>query len=79
VVSAVPFHCTVEPLRNPVPFTPNTNAAPPAVVVFGLRLVMLSAVIVNVTTLEMVLFGLTTLILAAPAEAIRLAGTVAVN
>jgi hypothetical protein len=35
---ADPFHCTVDPLTNPDPFTVRVNAAPPAVAEFGLRL-----------------------------------------
>ena len=35
---ADPFHCTIAPDRKPEPFTVRVNAAPPAVVEFGLRL-----------------------------------------
>ena len=35
---ADPFHCTVDPLTNPDPFTVRVNAAPPAAAEFGLRL-----------------------------------------
>ena len=35
---ADPFHCTVDPLTNPDPFTVRVNAAPPAVAKAGLRL-----------------------------------------
>jgi hypothetical protein len=38
VVRADPFHCTVDPLTKPDPFTVRVNAAPPAVAEFGLRL-----------------------------------------
>src|ERR1039458_4075401 len=43
VVSAEPFHCTVDPDTNPVPFTVSVNAGPPAVAENGLRLVMVGA------------------------------------
>jgi hypothetical protein len=40
VESAEPFHCTVAPERNPVPFTVSGKAAPPTVAELGLRLVI---------------------------------------
>jgi hypothetical protein len=40
VVSGVPFHCTVAPVRKPVPLTVRVNAGPPAVAEVGLRLEM---------------------------------------
>jgi hypothetical protein len=33
-----PFHCTVDPLTNPEPFTVRANAGAPATAEFGLRL-----------------------------------------
>jgi len=35
VVRAVPFHCAVVPLPNPLPVSVNVNAAPPAVALVG--------------------------------------------
>jgi hypothetical protein len=37
VGKATPFHCTVDPGRNPDPFTASVNAGPPAVAEFGLK------------------------------------------
>jgi hypothetical protein len=44
VVSAVLPHCTVEPETKFVPLTVSVNAAPPAVVEAGERLVMVGAI-----------------------------------
>jgi hypothetical protein len=38
VEMADPFHCTVDPLTNPEPFTVRVNAGAPAAAEFGLRL-----------------------------------------
>jgi hypothetical protein len=50
VVRLDPFHCTVEVLTNPVPFTVSVNAGPPAYAEFGLRLDIAGAalLIVNI-------------------------------
>jgi hypothetical protein len=79
VGSDAPFQRTVEPLTNPDPFTVSVKAPPPAVARFGLRLVMVSALTVNVTPLEVPPPGFTTITVAVPALAIRLAATEAVN
>lgn len=78
---ATPLHCTVDPLTNPVPFTVSTYGGPPAVTEAGLRRDMLGvgALMVNVAAGEVAPPELTTVTLAVPAEAIRLAGTIAVN
>jgi hypothetical protein len=79
VGSDAPFQRTVEPLTNPDPCTVSVKAPPPAVARFGLRLVMVSALTVNVTPLEVPPPGFTTITVAVPALAIRLAATEAVN
>ncbi len=81
VVRAVPFHCTVVPGRKLVPFTVNVNAAPPAVAEVGLRLVIagVGTVIGSVAAVDGLPPVFTTVMLALPALAIRLAGTAAVN
>jgi hypothetical protein len=63
VERAEPFHCTVAPERKPVPFTVSVKAAPPWVVVFGLRLVITGPgeVIVNGKGIDWLVSGLTTL------------------
>jgi hypothetical protein len=43
VVRSAPFHCTTDPLTNPVPFTVSVNAAVPAVRDVGLMLVIVAA------------------------------------
>jgi len=40
VGKAVPFHCTVDPVTNPVPLTVSVNAGIPAVADGGLKLVI---------------------------------------
>ena len=78
--SAVPFQYTPAPGRKPVPLTVSVNPAPPAVAEVGLRLVMVRrGLIVKGNELEGTLPGLTTVTLALPALAIKLAGTRAVN
>jgi hypothetical protein len=53
VASAVWFQCTTVPEPNPLPFTVNVNAGPPAVAAFGLMLVMAGpGATVNVTAFE---------------------------
>ena len=80
VDSPEPFHCTVAPEENPPPFTVNVNAGPPAVADAGTREVS--------TRVELLMEKLTlfdgvppasTMIDAAPADAVRLAGTEAVT
>ena len=63
VERAEPFHCTVAPERKPVPFTVSVKAAPPWVVVFGLRLVMAGPdeVTVKGKGIDWLVSGLTTL------------------
>jgi hypothetical protein len=79
VVKDVPFHWTVEPDTKPEPFTVSVKAAPPAVAVLGLRLVIAGpALIVNVAPAD-VTPPLVTAMVAVPAEAIKLAGTDAVT
>jgi hypothetical protein len=82
VVSAVAFHFTVEVEAKFVPVTVNVNCEPPAVAQVGLReLIVGTALIVNVTALDVAPHGLgfATVIEAAPAVATREAGTVAVS
>src|SRR5947209_20338269 len=57
--SATPFHCTIEPGTNPVPFTVSVNAAPAAFVEDGARLVIAGRwpPIVNETLLDAFLSG----------------------
>jgi hypothetical protein len=47
VVRGVPFHCTIDPVTKPIPFTVRVKAGPPAVAVVGLRLVIDNALIVR--------------------------------
>jgi hypothetical protein len=64
---------------KPVPLTVSVNAAAPAVAVFGLRDVMTGpAVMVKVAPADVTPFS-TTVTVAVPAEAMRFAGTWAVN
>ncbi len=81
VVSAVPFHCTVAPVRKLVPFTVKAKAAPPAVAEVGLRLVMIGVgtLIGSIEAVEGLPPVFTTVMLAFPALAIKLAGTAAVS
>ncbi len=81
VVSAVPFHRTVAPVRKLVPFTVSVKAASPAATEAGLRLVMLGvgALMGNVTVAEGLPPALSAAMLPLPAVAIRLAGTAAVS
>lgn len=78
---AEPFHCTVDPIRNPDPLTVSVNAGPPAVVELGLNPEMfgVGALVVKVTALETIPPGLRTVTLAVPWLAVRLAGIAAVN
>jgi hypothetical protein len=79
VVSAVPFQCTTAPAANPLPFTVNVNPLPPAVADEGLKLLIVAPGLiakekpVDATSL------LVTVIVAVPAEAIRLPLTIAVT
>ncbi len=81
VVSAVPFHCTVAPERKLVPFTVKTNPAPPVAAEAGLRLVIagVGTLIGSIAAVEGFPPVFTTVMLAFPALAIKLAGTAAVN
>jgi hypothetical protein len=79
VVSAVPFHWTVEPETNPAPFTIRENAGPPGVTASGLRLVMASARVVKTSAAEGATPVVMTVTLETPALAMRLAGTDAVT
>ena len=79
VVSAVPFHCTMALETKPVPLTVSVKAAAPAVAVFGLRDVMTGpAAMVNVAPADVTPFS-TTVTVTVPGEAMRFAGTWAVN
>jgi hypothetical protein len=79
VASAVWFHCTTASEPNPLPFTVNVNAGPPAVAALGLMLAMAGAG----TTVKGKAFEVAgpdeTVIWAVPAFAMSLAGTVAVS
>jgi hypothetical protein len=92
VASGEPFHCTVGPPvkippedRKPLPTTVRVNVDPPATAEPGLSDVMtgppttVTGLILNVSALEAVLPGFTTVTLALPTFAIRLPGTAAVN
>jgi hypothetical protein len=92
VTSGEPFHCTVGSAakippedRKLLPKTVRLNVDPPAIVEPGLSDVMtgppttVTGLILNVSALEAVLPGFTTVTLALPTLAIRLPGTVAVN
>ena len=85
VVSAAPFQLTVAPLRKLLPFTVSLNEAPPAVALLGLIEEiaggLLALVMVKVRALDVPPpgAGLTTVMVAVPAEATSEAGTIAVN
>jgi hypothetical protein len=80
VASVVAFHTTVVALSMPEPFTVNVNAGPPALAEAGEMLVSVSgAVIVNVTAEGDACPGVATVTGADPGDAIRAAGTPAVN
>ena len=91
VTSGEPFHCTVGPAvkippvaRKLLPKTVRLNVDPPAMAEPGLSEVMtgpptVTGLILNVSALEAVLPGFTTVTLALPIFAIRLPGTAAVN
>jgi hypothetical protein len=80
VVSGLPFQFTVEPDTKLVPFTVSVKAGPPAAVQVGLsELIVGAALIVNVCAFDVPPHGVTTVIEAVPAVAIREAGTVAVS
>jgi hypothetical protein len=81
VANADPFHSTVDPLRNPDPFTVKINADPPAATEFGLRLEIVAGggLIVNIAEPKGVPPGLTAVTLALPTLAIRPADTDAVS
>src|ERR1700686_759359 len=54
VASDEPFHCTVEPLRNPEPLTVSVNVGPPAEAKFWLKplIVGVTCVAENVSALD---------------------------
>jgi hypothetical protein len=79
--SGVPLQKTEEPEKNPVPLTVSVKAGPPAVTEVGLTLVITGRgrLILKKGPGEEAPPGFTTVILAFPGVAIRLAGTAAVN
>jgi hypothetical protein len=79
VDSALPFHCTVDPLTNPAPLTVSVNADPPAVAAFGLRPLIVRLLMVTTDVFDIPPPGLATETLAVPADPIKFAGTDAVN
>lgn len=81
VLRGDPFQSTVEVLANPEPLTVRVKAGPPAVAELGdmLDSDAVAAVMLRDNALETAPPGLTTVIIAAPALVMRLAGTVAVN
>jgi hypothetical protein len=79
VVSAVPFHCTTDPAANPLPFTVSVNPLPPAVADEGLKLLIVGPGLIVKEAPVDVTPPLLTVIVALPAEAIRLLLTVAIN
>jgi hypothetical protein len=81
VISGVPFHNTLEPFKNPVPFTVSVKAPLAARTPSGNILVSTGAagLIVKMSELDVTPSGLMTLKVAFPDEAIKLAGTVALN
>ncbi len=79
VDSTEPFHFTSAPEENPLPFTVSVKAAPPAVVLEGLsELIAGGGLMVNVAPLD-VTPPETTVMVAVPCDAMRLADTDAVN
>ena len=77
--SADPFQFTSAPDENTLPLTVRVKAWPPAVALDGLSEVIVGpALIVNVAPLDVTPPEVTVTV-AAPAVAIRLAGTCAVN
>ena len=79
VASALPFHCTTAPETNPDPFTVSVKEGPPAVAAFGLSEVITGPpLIVKVAPPEVTPLS-TTVTVAVPGAAMRLAGTWAVN
>ena len=64
VVRAEPFHLTVAPLMNPLPFTVRVKAGPPAVAELGFKLVRVGGPtelsMVNGTIFESTPFGFVT-------------------
>jgi hypothetical protein len=80
VVSPVVPHCTVAVVVKFAPFTVNVNPGPPAVAELGLRLLIVGGgrLIENVAGAE-IPEAVVMVMLAVPALAIRLAGTLAVN
>ena len=87
VVNAAPFHFTTEALMKFVPVTVRVNAAPPAVAEVGEIIVsvgeglFVAALMVNVCALEVPPpgVGFKTVTEAVPAEAMSVAGTIAVS
>jgi len=63
VVSAVPFHLTVEPDTKLVPFTVNVNCAPPAVAQVGLSELIVGTALIVITRVALaVLHGVAPLL-----------------
>lgn len=79
VSSANPLNSTVDRLTNPAPLTVRVKPGPPAAAVFGLKLVIVRSLIVKGIGLEVPPSGFTTVTIAVPGLAIRLAATAAVN
>ena len=76
-----PFHCASAPELKPVPLMVSQKLGPPAVTVVGEQFVITgtAVVMVKVACPERYPPGLTTVMVAVPVLAIKLAGTVAVN
>ena len=80
VTNPEPFHCTDAPERNPLPLTVSVNAGPPAVALVGFRDVSTGVgLLIGKFRLLEVSPPDTTVIVAVPADAIRLAETGAVS
>jgi hypothetical protein len=81
VGTADPFHSTVDPPAKPDPFTVRVNADPPAVTALGLRFDITGSpgLIVKVTAFEVPAPVEITVIVAVPADAIKLAEIEAFN
>ncbi len=84
VIRLSPFHCTIESLMKPLPFTVSVKAEPPTVRFDGLKFEIVGAggsVIVKLWALEVPPpgAGLNTVTLAVPAASMSEAGIAAVN
>jgi hypothetical protein len=83
VVRLDPFHCTTEVETKPAPLIVSVNAAPPAVAVLGLRLVVVGTGLVTVKVWALEVppagVGLTTVTEAVPAAAMSAAVIAAVS